>query len=105
MHKIIFGLLWAALGFLLKWILDNALYDWFVHYLEDRWGIKEAALIASISSYVVPLLLAGAIVVLVYHLALFQRSRTPLRFEWAPGEQPKNHPAWGVARLRAQSLR
>ena len=54
---------------ILRWLLDNALFDWFTDYLDKHWHIKEADLIASVSSYVIPLLLSALVVAFVYWLA------------------------------------
>ncbi len=63
------GFAWAALLLFGKWILDHALFDWFVHYLEDTWNIKEASLIASISSYVIPAVASAVVITIVYRVA------------------------------------
>jgi hypothetical protein len=62
----ILGLLWAALSLVGVWFLDHTLFDWFVRYLESAWKIKEADLIASISSFVIPCIISAAIIYLVY---------------------------------------
>jgi hypothetical protein len=46
----------------LNWAFDHFLWDWFTNFLEVKWHLKEATLIASISSYVVPVLIVAACV-------------------------------------------
>ena len=60
------GLLWAALSFVGVWILDHTLFDWFVSYLESAWRVKEADLIASISSVIIPCIVSAVIIYLMY---------------------------------------
>jgi hypothetical protein len=53
----------------LKWAFDHFLWDWFVKLIEDRWHFSEPALIASVSSYVIPALIVAACVILLYRVA------------------------------------
>jgi hypothetical protein len=52
----------------LKWAFDHFLWDWFIQFLEVKWHFREATLIASVSSYVIPLLLVVVCVLLLYWL-------------------------------------
>jgi hypothetical protein len=63
--KAILSIAWVTLSGILYWILDHFLYSWLVIYL-DGYGIKEASVIASISSYVIPALLSAGIIWAVY---------------------------------------
>jgi hypothetical protein len=74
--KLIIGVLWSLLGLAIWWILDHALFDWFVHYLEDKWDFKEATLIASISSYVIPAIVSAIIIAIVYRLGQHELGST-----------------------------
>jgi hypothetical protein len=47
---------------ILKWISDNFLFDWFTSFLETKFHIKEAAMIASFSGFVGPVLAALIII-------------------------------------------
>ncbi len=58
----------GALSFALQWFLGNLLYASFVRYLDIQYHIKEAHVIASVSSYVVPAILALAVIVFTYRL-------------------------------------
>ncbi len=49
------------------WLVDHFLFDWLVRYL-DGYGIHEADLIATVSSYVLPALISIAIVLFTYRL-------------------------------------
>lgn len=49
------------------WLVDHFLFDWLVRYL-DGYGIHEADLIATVSSYVLPALISIAIVLFTYQL-------------------------------------
>jgi hypothetical protein len=62
MYKALFAFAVFALGGVFKWILDHTLFDWFVRYLENNWQLKEADLLASVSSYVIPAIASGVIV-------------------------------------------
>jgi hypothetical protein len=60
LRRTIWTTVWLALSVVGKWIIDNGLFDWFVHFLDDH-GISEANVIASISSYVFPCILSAII--------------------------------------------
>jgi hypothetical protein len=49
------GIVGLVLIGVLKWAFDSFLWDWFVQFIEVRWHLKEATLIASVSSYVFPI--------------------------------------------------
>jgi hypothetical protein len=66
--KALLSVAWAALYGILYWVLDHFLYDWFVQYLATTFDIKVANVIASVSNYVIPALLSGAIIWGVYQL-------------------------------------
>jgi hypothetical protein len=66
--KALLSILWVALSGAIYWLLDHFLYSWLVRYLEITFNIKEAALIASISSYVIPALLSAVIIWVVYQV-------------------------------------
>ena len=36
------------------WAFDHFMWDWFINVLETKWHLREAELIASVSSYVLP---------------------------------------------------
>jgi hypothetical protein len=53
-------------------LLDHLLYSWLVQYLQDTYDIKEAAMIASVSSYVIPVILSAGIIWTVYQAGIQQ---------------------------------
>src|SRR6202030_639647 len=59
------GLLLTAI---LHWAFDHFLWDWLIQFLEVRWHFGEATLIASVSSYIIPLLIVVSCVVALYWL-------------------------------------
>jgi len=63
-----FSILWVALSGAIYWLLDHFLYSWLVQYLEVTFDIKEANVIASVSSYVIPALLSAAIILAAYQV-------------------------------------
>jgi hypothetical protein len=64
--KALFSIAWAGLSWVVYWLLDHFLYSWLVQYLERVFDVKEANVIASVSSYVIPALLAVVIIWVVY---------------------------------------
>jgi len=67
--RVMVGIFWLLLATVLKWAFDHFLWDWFVQFLDVRWHFKEATLIASVSSYVLPLLFSLFCVAAIYWLA------------------------------------
>jgi len=65
------ALAWAlviVLAAVLHWAFDHFLWDWFSQSLEAKWHIKEAQLIASVSSYVIPILIVIFCLAAIYWL-------------------------------------
>jgi hypothetical protein len=71
--KFLFALFWLFSTAIGKWLPDHFAYDWFVHFLEDKFAIKETDLIASASSVFIPAILIGASFFAVYRLGAKQR--------------------------------
>jgi hypothetical protein len=66
---------------ILKWAFDHFLWDWLANFLEVKRHFKEATLIASVSSYVIPFLIVVVCIVSLYwlvHLDLGGRARQPV---------------------------
>ena len=57
--KILLAIAGVLLYGTFKWLADHLLFDWFSRYLATRWHIEEADVIAHISSFVIPGLLAA----------------------------------------------
>jgi hypothetical protein len=64
--KGLFTIAWAVLSGVIYWLLDHFLYSWLVQYLGVTFDIKEANVIASVSSYVIPAFLSAVIIWAVY---------------------------------------
>jgi len=78
------GLLGVILEECFRWAFDHFLWDWLIQFFETTWHFKEAELIASISSYVVPIVGAALCIIAIYWL---------LRHEMAKGQIPlATHP-------------
>jgi hypothetical protein len=86
--KAILSIAWVTLSGILYWILDHFLYSWLVIYL-DGYGIKEASVIASISSYVIPALLSAGIIWAVYQTGRQKQLRDGSAAEWQRTESSK----------------
>jgi len=69
------GLVGLFLSGVLKWAFDHFLWDWLTDFLEVKWHLKEATLIASVSSYVFPVLIVAGCIALLYWLARHDISR------------------------------
>ena len=76
--KALFSIAWAVLSGAIYWLLDHFLYSWLVQYLGITFDIKEANVIASISSYVIPALLSAVTI-----WAVYQAGR-----RWQPAPMP-----------------
>jgi hypothetical protein len=68
MRKALIAVLGLVFVGFLKWAFDHFLWDWFVQFIEVRWHLKEAALIASVSSYAFPILIVAACIAALYFL-------------------------------------
>jgi hypothetical protein len=66
--RVLAGIVGLVLFGVLKWAFDSFLWDWFVQFIEVRWHFKEATLIASVSSYMFPILIVAACVAALYFL-------------------------------------
>jgi hypothetical protein len=86
--KAILSTAWVTLSGILYWILDHFLCSWLVIYL-DGYGIKEASVIASISSYVIPALLSAGIIWAVYQTGRQKQLRDGSAAEWQRTESSK----------------
>jgi hypothetical protein len=65
--------LWAiglSVWAVFQWWAGNALYSLFNYHLERRFGVKEAEVIASLSTYTVPALLIGVLLYAFFKLAV-----------------------------------
>jgi len=94
MRAVIFflvGIFWLGLTGILRWAFDHFMWDWLVILLEEKWNLKEAELIALVSSYVIPAV--GAIICLMAIYLL-------LRYEFATRGTPQFFP-FNVARIGA----
>jgi len=76
----VLGFAWALLSGVFYWALPHLLWDWLIQFLEKTWHFKEAELIASISSYAVPMVGAALCVIAIYMV---------LRHEMARGHLPQ----------------
>src|SRR6266446_2522303 len=63
------GLFVAAV---IKWLFDHLLYDWLARTIESQFGVSEADLIATVSSFVFPVLIAGGAIVVAYRPGVHQ---------------------------------
>jgi hypothetical protein len=61
-------LLWGVLWSTLQWLLGNFIYGWLIAYLDKYYNIKEANVIASVSSYIIPAIISCAVIAFVYLL-------------------------------------
>jgi len=91
MRAVIFFLVGILLTGILRWAFDHFKWDWLVILLEEKWNLKEAELIALVSSYVIPAV--GAIICLMAIYLL-------LRYEFATRGTPQFFP-FNVARIGA----
>jgi hypothetical protein len=66
--SVAWAVLSAAVWFILKWATGNFLYALFVSVLETNFGIREAAMIASISDILIPSIISACVIVLVYQM-------------------------------------
>jgi hypothetical protein len=64
--RVLAGIVWLVLVGVLKWAFDSFLWDWLVQFIDVRLHLKEATLIASVSSYVFPILIAAACIAALY---------------------------------------
>jgi hypothetical protein len=67
--KAILAAVWIALTLVVRWVLDDFSFDWFVHYLRSGWQLQDATLIASISGFLISVLVSGGLVYGVYAVA------------------------------------
>jgi hypothetical protein len=69
MRKTLIVFLGAALWGVLKWAFDHFVWEWLTHTLESELGVRWTEIVANASSFLVPLLLAIAIIGTIFHIA------------------------------------
>jgi hypothetical protein len=76
----VIGIIGLGFAGILKWAFDHFLWDWLANFLEVKRHFKEATLIASVSSYVIPFLIVIVCIVSLYWLVrldVIGRARQP----------------------------
>ena len=74
MARFLLGICLLLVAFVFHSLFEHLLYDWVVRTIEETLGVKEADLIASVTSYVLPALIATGAIFTSYRLGIHQAS-------------------------------